>query len=81
MATMSISLTNTMKEWVEQQAESDRYRNSSDYIRDLIRQDQDKAEKIANIQGLVNGGIENGAGTRTMDMLRGAPQAIVQLNT
>lgn len=81
MATMSISLTNTMKEWVEQQAESGRYRNSSDYIRDLIRQDQDKAEKIANIQALVNEGIESGAGTRTMELLRGAPQAIVQLNT
>lgn len=81
MATMSISLTNTMKEWVEQQAESGRYRNSSDYIRDLIRQDQDKAEKIANIQALFNEGIESGAGTRTMELLRGAPQAIVQLNT
>jgi antitoxin ParD1/3/4 len=80
MASMSISLPNAMKEWVKQQAKSGRYRNSSDYICDLIRQDQVKAEKIAIMQGLVNGGIESGAGTRTMDMLREAPQAVVQLN-
>ena len=45
MASMSISLPNAMKEWVKQQAKSRRYRNSSDYICDLIRQDQDKAEQ------------------------------------
>jgi antitoxin ParD1/3/4 len=70
MATMNISLPNAMKQWVEQQAQSGRYSNSSDYMRDLIRRDQEKALKIANMQALVTEGIESGAGTRTMDMLR-----------
>ena len=39
-------------------------------MRDLIRRDQDKAVKIANMQALVTEGIESGAGTKTMDMLR-----------
>ena len=74
MATMNISLPNAMKQWVEQQTQSGRYSNSSDYMRDLIRRDQEKAVEIANMQALVTEGIESGAGTRTMDMLRAAAQ-------
>ncbi len=69
MATMNVSLPSAMKQWVEQQAQSGRYSNSSDYVRDLIRQDQDNAEKIANIQSLVTEGIQSGVGTRTARQL------------
>ncbi len=37
MGTMNISLPDPMKSWVEDQAKSGRYANSSDYVRDLIR--------------------------------------------
>jgi antitoxin ParD1/3/4 len=37
MATMNISLRDAMKAWVEAQAETGKYSNSSDFIRDLIR--------------------------------------------
>jgi len=74
MATMNISLPNAMKQWVQQQAQAGSYSNSSDYMRDLIRRDQEKAVKIANMQALVTEGIESGPGTRTMDMLRVAAQ-------
>lgn len=70
MATMNVSLPDAMKLWVEQQAESGRYSNASDYVRDLIRRDQDRAEKIARIQALVTEGIESGAGSRSMSELR-----------
>ncbi|GJL89461.1 MAG: addiction module antitoxin [Minwuia thermotolerans] len=40
MATMNVSLPDTMKMWVEEQARSGQYSNASDYIRDLIRHDQ-----------------------------------------
>ena len=72
MATMNISLPDAMKQWVEQQAHSGRYSNASDYVRDLIRQDQDKAAKIANMQALVNEGISSGVGGSTMEELRQA---------
>ena len=48
MATMNVSLPDAMKMWVEDQARSGRYSNASDYVRDLIRKDQDRAEKIAD---------------------------------
>ncbi len=70
MATMNVSLPEAMKHWVEQQAQSGRYSNTSDYVRDLIRRDQDRAAKVANIQALVTEGLESGAGSRSMVELR-----------
>ena len=54
MATMNISLPDQMKVWVEAQTADGRYSNSSDYVRDLIRREQIKAEKIARMQQLVD---------------------------
>ena len=67
MATMNISLPDPMKRWVEDQAETGRYSNSSDYVRDLIRRDQERAEKIANMQRVVNEGLASGVSARSMD--------------
>ncbi|MEM7768560.1 MAG: type II toxin-antitoxin system ParD family antitoxin [Pseudomonadota bacterium] len=53
MATMNVSLPDEMKIWVENQAASGRYANASDYIRDIIRRDQEKAAKIAHWRHLV----------------------------
>jgi antitoxin ParD1/3/4 len=69
MATMNVSLPDPMKDWVEDQARSGRYSNASDYVRDLIRRDQERSQKIAALQSLVDEGLESGAGTRSMDAL------------
>ena len=49
MATMNVSLPDPMKEWVEAQAQGGRYSNVSDYVRDLIRRDQERAAKIGRL--------------------------------
>jgi len=67
MATMNVSLPDPMKEWVEAQAESGRYSNASDYVRDLIRHDQERASKIAGLQKLVDEGMESGISGRNMN--------------
>lgn len=67
MATMNVSLPDAMKEWVESQTQTGRYGNSSDYVRDLIRRDQERAEKIANMQKLVDEARAGGLSNRTMD--------------
>jgi len=61
MATMNVSLPDAMKTWVERQAEGGRYGNVSDYIRDLIRKDQERAEAIAALQAAITEGVESGA--------------------
>ncbi|MFE0758038.1 type II toxin-antitoxin system ParD family antitoxin [Inquilinus sp. NPDC058860] len=60
MATMNVSLPNAMKAWVERQAEGGRYGNVSDYIRDLIRKDQERTEAIAALQAAITAGVESG---------------------
>jgi antitoxin ParD1/3/4 len=70
MATMNISLPEPMKHWAEKQAASGRYANASDYMRDLIRRDQDRQRKIAEMQALVDAGIKSGTGNRSMEELR-----------
>ncbi|MCC0016459.1 MAG: type II toxin-antitoxin system ParD family antitoxin [Rhodobiaceae bacterium] len=69
MATMNVSLPDPMKEWVAAQAVSGRYANVSDYVRDLIRRDQERAGKIAAMQALVDEGLASGPGSRSMDAL------------
>lgn len=63
MATMNVSLPDPMKAQVEQRSNDGRYSNSSDYIRDLIRKDQERAEGIAEIQALITKGIDSGTPT------------------
>ena len=67
MATMNISLPDPMKDWVETQARTGRYSNASDYVRDLIRRDQDRADKLAELQKLLSEGLESGVSDRTID--------------
>ena len=69
MATMNVSLPDPMKEWVESQIESGHYSNASDYIRDLIRRDQEYQDKrTALIQALV-AGEKSGISKRTIDAI------------
>ncbi|QSF54067.1 type II toxin-antitoxin system ParD family antitoxin [Brevundimonas fontaquae] len=70
MATMNISLPDPMKAWVEEQAKSGRYANTSDVVRDLIRREQVKAEKIANMQRLIDEGRASGISQMTMADIR-----------
>jgi len=69
MATMNVSLPDPMKDWVEAQARTGRYSNASDYVRDLIRRDQTRSDKIAAMQRFVDDGLKSGVGSRSKDEL------------
>jgi len=69
MATMNVSLPDAMKAWVEERSRSGRYSNASDYVRDLIRRDQDRAGKIARMQALIDDAVKNGEGQRSMEQI------------
>jgi len=58
MATMNVSLPNPMKKWVEGQTSDGRYSNASDYIRDLIRRDQERAQDVDDLKRLIAGDTE-----------------------
>lgn len=65
MATMTISLPEKMKDWVEHQLESGDFASSSDYVRDLIRRDRDRCEderdkerRLAEFRAMVDKGLQ-----------------------
>jgi len=60
MATMNVSLPDPMKEWVEARMKDGKFSNVSDYVRHLIRRDQERAAAVAEIQTAVDEGIASG---------------------
>lgn len=75
MATMNVSLPDPMKDWVEAQARTGRYSNASDYVRNLIRRDQERAAKLAELQGLITAGLESGVSGRSIEEILDAARA------
>ena len=67
MATMNVSLPDAMKSWVEAQTRGGRYSNASDYVRDLIRRDQERAAKIAELQKAIDEGLQSGVSDRPIE--------------
>ena len=71
MATMNISVPDPMKDWVQAQIDEGRYASSSDYVRDLIRKDQEEKDKLAALQAAITLGIESGnAGELDMEAIK-----------
>ena len=70
MATMNVSLPDAMKQWVEEQVQTGRYGNSSDYVRDLVRRDQERADRKAEFERLVQEGRDSGISPLSMDQIR-----------
>lgn len=70
MATMNVSLPDPMKDWVEKQTNSGRYSNASDYVRDLIRRDQERSSALADMQRLIDEGLSSGISNRSEDDIR-----------
>lgn len=65
MATMNVSLPDPMRNWVEAQTKSGRFGNASDYVRDLIRRDQERAAQIAQLQQMVDEAIASGVSDKS----------------
>lgn len=67
MATMNVSLPDRMKEWVESQIKTGHYSNASDYVRDLIRRDQEYYDKRAALIAALEAGEKSGIAEKTLD--------------
>lgn len=69
MVRKTITLPEPMDEWVKTQVESGRYANDSEYVRDLIRRDQDLADRRRaaddELRRLIQEGIDSGISPRS----------------
>lgn len=66
MATMNVTLPDTMIAWIDQCARSGQYSDASDYLRELIVRDQQRAAKITRMQGLIDEAWAGAEGRRSM---------------
>ena len=66
MATMNVSLPDPMKAWIEAQAQTGRYSNASDYVRDLIRRDQEQADHVTTLRRYLDEAESSGTSSRSV---------------
>jgi|HubBroStandDraft_1064217.scaffolds.fasta_scaffold2906753_1 antitoxin ParD1/3/4 len=52
MASMNISVPDAMREWVQSRIESGEYASVSDYVRDLIRRDQNTQARRLSVDDI-----------------------------
>ena len=67
MAQMNVSLPDPMKDWCEAQVRQGRYSTASDYVRDLIRRDQDAQAGVRALQAAIDEGLASGISPRSLD--------------
>ncbi len=69
MATMTISLPEPMKDWIENRITQGDYASASDYVRDLVRRDRDQIARpeltIEDVRRIVAEARSGGVSTRT----------------
>ena len=59
--TMSFALPEELRSYIDERVRSGQYGNTSEYMRDLIRRDQEEQAK-KRLRELIEQGLESGAG-------------------
>ena len=60
MAQMNISIPDKLKAWVESRVADGSYASSSDYLRDLVRQDQRERQRLDWLRAEIQSGRDSG---------------------
>lgn len=66
MAQMNISIPEKLKGWAESRVAEGRYSSTSDYVRDLVRRDQEHEEKRRQLQAAIDEGRKSGISERSI---------------
>jgi antitoxin ParD1/3/4 len=66
MAQMNVSLPDGLKSWAEARVAEGRYSSTSDYVRDLMRRDQDSEEKRQALQAAIDLGRASSSSERSL---------------
>ncbi len=70
MVKKTYSITDKNDQWVKDQVATGRYATDSEYLRDLIRRDQEKHSEIERIRAALIEGEQSGISDRTPDEIR-----------
>ena len=64
MAQMNVSIPDKLKGWAESRVAEGRYSSTSDYVRDLVRRDQEREEKLQRLRAAIDEGLASGISER-----------------
>ena len=64
--TMSFALPESMRDYIDARVRDGSYGNTSEYLRELIRRDQEQ-QAAARLRGLITEGLESGPGRLVTD--------------
>ena len=67
MQRKTITVTEQQNAWIKSQIDSGKYGNDSEYLRELIRLDQEHKQKIAVLRSALIEGEKSGISKRSMD--------------
>src|SRR5918999_1514159 len=70
----TITFTEQQDQWIKAKIAAGQFTNDSEYIRDLVRRDQEKTAEIEAIRAALIEGEHSGLSTRTPDDIRKAVQ-------
>ncbi len=63
----TITLTDQQDDWIKTQIENGYYTNDSEYIRDLLRKDQEQNAKFLILKNAIRDGLESGISEKTIE--------------
>ena len=70
MIRKTISMPEEMDDFIDARVKSGQYGNDSEYIRDLVRGDQQRLATIARFQKLIDEGLASGVSNATIADIR-----------
>jgi len=62
----TVTLTEQQDKWIKSQIEAGEFTNDSEYLRNLVREDQEKKAKLLALKQLLKDGLESGISHRTL---------------
>ncbi|MCP4565658.1 MAG: type II toxin-antitoxin system ParD family antitoxin [Bosea sp.] len=82
MATMTISLPDPMKDWIETRIRQGDYASTSDYVRDLVRRDRERSIhpelSLADLQRIVTDARASGVSGQSVSSILAEAKASVE---
>ena len=80
MATIrkTITLSDAQDAWIKAQIKRGSFTNDSEYIRDLVRRDQEQASALASARAAIAEGLESGVSARSLDAIWAEGEARAQ---
>ncbi len=75
MPQLNVSMPDGLKGWIDTRVAQGRYSSGSDYVRDLVRRDQEVEEARIRLQAAIDSGRASGRSTRTVADIVAASRA------